>query len=501
MTNHDSSPDAFGLFLSESANSDARCVGAGVFADSSRQTLRELSDMELLASLSRLVKQDRDLTVEILLHLGEVESRGLHYAKGCSSLFTYCVERLGFSEEVAYKRVGAARLGRMFPLALELLAQGQLHLTALMLIRPHLNEENHREWLMAACHKTKREVEVLVATRCPRPDVPSVVRRLPERRGAVRSAHAEVATSAAHAMSAKTIESTGGATTCATSASTTDATTPDHSSREALPTCVRASVPVVKTANIPRVDPLSGASYRVVFTASDALKKKLDRASELVSHSVEPGNLPALIERAVDLLIEREEKRRFAVHANGKGTRTDETENVIRKAKSQTGTRDSRGAEVTTPMKQHEEPRQQDPDLVRSEQRPPQNSILIPDGLQNLLDNETECVSAAVPSRRQAPQRRRLGLSVATTSRYVPAEVRRGIWQRNGGQCTFIDAEGNRCKERRLIQIEHCDPFARGGPSTVENCCLLCAGHNQYRAREVFGETFMEMARGNVKAK
>jgi len=92
-----------------------------------------------------------------------MEARGLHHEKACSSPFSYCVERLGFSEEVAYKHVAAAR--REFPLALELLAQGRLDLTALTLIRPHLTELNHREWLLAACGKTKREVALLVAPR------------------------------------------------------------------------------------------------------------------------------------------------------------------------------------------------------------------------------------------------------------------------------------------------------------------------------------------------
>ncbi|HEY5961948.1 MAG TPA: hypothetical protein VIV60_35560, partial [Polyangiaceae bacterium] len=95
----------------------------------------------------------------VLQHLAEVERRGLHLEKGCSSLFAYCVKRLGFSEDVAYKRVGAARFARRFPLALELVAQGSLHLSALMLVGPHLTDANHRDWLVAAAGKSKKEVE------------------------------------------------------------------------------------------------------------------------------------------------------------------------------------------------------------------------------------------------------------------------------------------------------------------------------------------------------
>src|SRR4029453_6164235 len=43
----------------------------------------------------------------------------------------------------------------------------------------HLAAGNHREVLRAARHKSKREVEQLIATLRPKPDAPSVVRKLP----------------------------------------------------------------------------------------------------------------------------------------------------------------------------------------------------------------------------------------------------------------------------------------------------------------------------------
>ncbi len=77
----------------------------------------------------------------------------------------------------------------------------------------------------------------------------------------------------------------------------------------------------------------------------------------------------------------------------------------------------------------------------------------------------------------------------------MPVEVERAVRERDGGQCTFHDAEGRRCKERRFLTIEHRDPFAFGGPPTVENLCLLCAPQYAYRARQVFGEDFIDKKR------
>jgi hypothetical protein len=66
------------------------------------------------------------------------------------------------------------------------------------------------------------------------------------------------------------------------------------------------------------------------------------------------------------------------------------------------------------------------------------------------------------------------------------------VRERDGHQCTFVDAEGRRCSEKRFLTIEHIEPFAKGGPTTVDNCSLLCQGHNAYRARQVFGEEHIQ---------
>ncbi|HEY5958765.1 MAG TPA: hypothetical protein VIV60_19525 [Polyangiaceae bacterium] len=69
------------------------------------------------------------------------ERRRLYREHACASLFEFCVTRLGCSEDTAYKRVGAARLLQQFPVVFDLLAHGRIHLTGLMLLKPHLKAE------------------------------------------------------------------------------------------------------------------------------------------------------------------------------------------------------------------------------------------------------------------------------------------------------------------------------------------------------------------------
>jgi hypothetical protein len=73
-------------------------------------------------------------------------------------------------------------------------------------------------------------------------------------------------------------------------------------------------------------------------------------------------------------------------------------------------------------------------------------------------------------------------------SRYIPADVRRAVWERDGGQCAFIGRHGQRCPERGFLELHHLAPFAAGGAATVDNISLRCRQHNAYEAEVFFGE-------------
>ena len=71
--------------------------------------------------------------------------------------------------------------------------------------------------------------------------------------------------------------------------------------------------------------------------------------------------------------------------------------------------------------------------------------------------------------------------------RYTPRHVKRAVWHRDGGQCGFMAPDGRRCTERTFLEFHHLQPYAQGGPATVENISLRCRRHNQYEADLVFG--------------
>jgi len=143
--------------------------------------LKRISDDDLLRRLLDLLKQSRRVESELVAHIGEVDERRLYAREAASSMFTYATEVLHLSEHEAYLRINAARAARRYPMILTMLADGRLHLSGIAKLAAHLTDANCAEVLTRAAHRSKREIEELVAELAPKPDVPPTVRKLPMR--------------------------------------------------------------------------------------------------------------------------------------------------------------------------------------------------------------------------------------------------------------------------------------------------------------------------------
>jgi hypothetical protein len=233
----------------------------------------ELADRELLTELEHAVTCERRATARLIALLMEVDSRKLYAGRGCSSLFTYCVQKLHLSEHATYLRIEAARAARRFPAILDQLENGSLHLTAVSLLAPHLTDGNHADVLDSAKHKSKRDVEQLIARLRPQPDLPSLVRKLPA-----------------------------------------PATPP----KLEVPTCP-ASVSGPEIAPAPTrpavIKPLSPERYKVQFTVSRDTHEKLRRIQDLMRHSIPDGDLSQIFDRALTSLLADLSKSKYAAVA------------------------------------------------------------------------------------------------------------------------------------------------------------------------------------------
>jgi hypothetical protein len=370
--------------------------------------LRSVPDDELLRRLGSLVHQSRAVEHDLVAHIAEVDARKLYAREACPSMFVYCTNVLHLSDAEAYLRIAAARVSLLHPVILKLLADGSLNLTTVNLIRRHLSSDKRDVLLARAAHRSKRQILELLAEIAPRPDVPPVMRKLPERRALPQQS--------VPAVPAPTLE------LC-----------PDRVVPPVPPLAeVVQPIPVMpapiavspmplpalalrpeRVAPPTLVLPLSPARYKVQFTAGARLHDLLERLRGLMRSTVPDGDLATLIEAAVAEKVERLEARHFG---KTKAPRT--------------------------------------------------------------------VVSTVDPN---------------PSSRYVPAEVKRIVSERDGYQCCFREPRGERCPERGNLEFHHQRAYGLGGDRSPGNICLMCGPHNHYLADLDYGRKTMDRHRQSRK--
>jgi len=237
--------------------------------------LAYVSDTDLLAEVKTFAARERQATVWLIASLAELDARRLYLGEGCSSLFAYCTQILHLSEHAAYGRITAARAARWFPLILDMLGDGSLNVTSVGLLAPHLTAENHQTLLKAVRHKSKRDVEHVVAALRPQPAVPAVVRKLPTPKSAQDSQ-----------------------------------TPPPIANEDQAPTTSRGILPEPSRPVV--IKPLAPERYKMQFTVSRETYEKLRRAQDLLRHAIPTGDPAAIVERALTLLIADLEKKKLA---------------------------------------------------------------------------------------------------------------------------------------------------------------------------------------------
>ena len=429
-----------------------------------RQAPRQLSDHALLARVQELVRCERQVTAELVAHLAEVDARQLYLEQACSSLFSYATQRLGMSEPAAYKRITVARLAGRLPVVLDRLATGRLHLSGLTALAPHLTEENASELIEAACGRTLREVEKLLAERFPKATVPDSVRKLPKPREPMPEPGKTAAASEAERPEPAAVAfQPEGAEPAAV------ASQPEGAEHPFLPRVASAAAGRDARAECA---PLGADRYKIGFTASAALKEKLEAARALVSHSLPDASLADIVERALDALLERERARRFAIRQ-----RRHAKELVAsRREGAPSGQRRTQTRRAASPSSDTASPSS---DTERSSPEADSKGAA------------RRGLAAGADSKGAA----RRGLAAGADSkgevrrgpRYIEAGVRRQLVERDGERCTWTDEHGRRCRETHFLQIDHIEPHCLGGQRDLSNLRLLCSAHNALEARRRLG--------------
>ena len=409
-------------------------------------TVGALSDRELLRETRNLVRHERHLQGAVIDHLAEIEARGLYLERGFSSLFDYAVRELGYSDAAAARRIGAMRLCADQPDAREGLRDGSLTLSAAAELQWAFDRQRRRGSISgtaaiapvgsAAQNDPAADSAPAVPLPPAEPEPPPLVLDAAGRQ--------------------KLVEEAAG-----------------KSARQVRRMLADLDPELAPPAD--RVRPLGDGRYELKATIDAECQQGLEQLRGLLSHVDPRMTMGQLVGRLVQEALDRHDPSRPPRRARGGSRPAD--------------------AKATAPRTPTPEQAQRRSAPAAKHAARPADTAAIPAGAAPTPARAVRPIPTSPPppstqeetARRAASGAKPTGAATPTakscaSGRAISAGVRRQVWQRDGGRCSYADPQtGRRCNSTHLIEIDHIVPHALGGGADPGNLRLLCGAHHRHR--------------------
>ena len=390
-------------------------------------TVGALSDRELLRETSNLVRHERHLQGAVIDHLAEIDARGLYLQRGFSSLFDYAVCELGYSDAAAARRIGAMRLCADQPHAREGLRDGSLTLSAVAELQWAFDRQRRRGSISgtAAIAPAGSAAAGTGAQNDPVADSAPAVPLAP--------AEPKPPPLVLDAVGRRQlVEEAAG-----------------KSARQVRRMLVDLDPELAPPAD--RVRPLGDGRYELKATIDAECQQGLEQLRGLLSHVDPRMTMGQLVGRLVREALDRHDPSRPPRRARSGSRPGDAKTNAPRTPTPESQPAVERRAASTT----------KDAAIPAGAAPTPARAVRpIP----------TKSTGAATPAAKSW-----------ASGRAIPAGVRRQVWQRDGGGCSYVDPQtGRRCNSTHLIEIDHIVPHAQGGGADPGNL-RLCGAHHRHR--------------------
>jgi hypothetical protein len=329
--------------------------------------------------LAELLRDEQHAMADFLVALAEFDRQRGWVPLGYSGLFPFLHRQLGLSKAASFFRLRAAELIQRYPEIVEPLRDGRLCITTMASLARVLTPTNRAEVLPRFFHRSGVEAKAIVAELVPRANPPTktVVTVTPVR------------PLLAHPPMPET----------QLAGSSGEPRSPEES------TFVRAELPSLEPPRVVRAEPLTPTETRLHLTVSPAFLERLEQARLALSHSMPGATVEAVLSAGLDLILDRDRKRK-----------------------------------------------------------------------------------ALVANPRPAPA----GAPAEPGATYVPAAVRREVWQRDQGRCQWKLDSGGTCGSRLRVEIDHVNLRCRGAKPIASELRVLCRVHNDLAAREALGDAVMD---------
>ena len=415
--------------------------------------IKKLSDQNLLFQTKYLVQKERNITIQVLRHLSEIESRKLHLKRGFASLFDYAIRDLGYSHSAAYRRIKVMKLCREVPEIVSKLKAGSLNLTTVSKLQAYFEKQDKK------AKKTQTEFNLTNQER----DTDLLIGGEEVKVG-----------SGATEQECKNDE------TCKDDMNykneenyKSDNMTMEYNPEKNLPATIKKNFPPAaprvmnETTQKTKVDE-SGLNLNQKLDLLEQVTGKSSRQTEKLLCEMDAEIYQ--IKDKVRYLNKDQIEIKLTVNKNSY-----ENLETLKSLLSHISPNMSYGKLFQTLSElglDKYDPRRKLKKQNEKKQSKIKKALVINKPSKN---NKASFKNTQIINKNSKNQNK-------TYNRYIPAQIKRLVWTRDQGQCTYICPETKKkCGSKYFLQIDHIHPYSLGGSSKLSNLRLLCAGHNQYR--------------------
>ena len=387
-----------------------------------------------------------------LRHLAEIDSRKLFFKQGFCSLFDYAVRELGYSEGAAYRRIKAMKLCCALPETANRLQSGRLSLSAASQLQVFFEKQDK---------KIKEEAKKALSLKSYEGKI-SVNESGGQKKSKEEQILIKTPNTKEHLKIADSSQNEDLNSTLPLSQEEKENLVKkvEGCSTRTAEKLLSEADPSLSLTKKEKVRFLGKGKVELKIVIDEKCHKELEKLKNLLSH-----RNPRLSYGELILILSKEALKKHDPGEKNTRQRKEEKVQENPSVKKQEFKKQSVELPVTSTLRsgqinQYSKEKVTFVPKLKQKDEIPEHSL------------SRKPVTSAPKSKHQ----------IKKIKRYIPSHLRKSIWERDGGQCTYVHHETKRrCASRHLLQIDHIQPFVLGGRTEKENLRLLCAGHNQYR--------------------
>ena len=398
--------------------------------------LKYIRNDQLLLQTKNLVQKERQINIQVLQHLQEIEKRKLYLDRGFPSLFEYAVKELGYSHSAAYRRIKSMRLCRDIPQAASKIKTGSLNLTTASQLQTFFEKKKRKD------RKEEKNLGIAKTLQTSSPDECNAQFTFLPAAGCVKETEEQ---------DSKTLKNSSLAECNAQFTSLPAAECVKENKEQNKKTRFKLNsnqkLDLIKKAE----NRSSRELERTLFDIDPEVNSTKEKVRNIKSGKVE-----------IKMILDKKSQAKLE---------------VLKKLLSHKNPNMSYGELISVLAEVGLN--KYDPKRKIKKQSPAKKQAVKTDKQSNkifVFDKEIRKDSAVTINQKINNDQKYL-----KPKRYIPSKVRHHVWIRDQGKCTYVCPKTKRrCASDHLLQIDHIKPFSLGGTNKADNLRLLCANHNQF---------------------